>query len=219
MRADVTTLDAASAGSLELDDAIFNLDPRPDILQRMVRWQLAKRRAGTHHAQDRSEVSVTGKKMVKQKGSGGARHGDKSAPQFRGGGKVFGPKPRDHAFDLPKKVRALALRHALSAKAKAGELVVLDKAEATGGKTKGLVGAFEKLGLSNALFIDGTDLDIGFARAARNIPNIDVLPVQGINVYDILRRRKLVLTRAAVEALEARFKDGIKRGAKEARPA
>lgn len=217
MRADVTTLDAASAGSLELDDTIFNLDPRPDILQRMVRWQLAKRRAGTHHAQDRSEVSVTGKKMVKQKGSGGARHGDKSAPQFRGGGKVFGPKPRDHSFDLPKKVRALALRHALSAKAKAGELVVLDKAEAAGGKTKNLVGAFEKLGLSNALFIDGSDLEPGFARAARNIPNIDVLPVQGINVYDILRRRKLVLTRAAIAALEARFKDGAKRGAKEAR--
>ncbi len=219
MRADVTTLDAASAGSLELNDAIFNLDPRPDILQRMVRWQLAKRRAGTHHVQDRSEVSVTGKKMVKQKGSGGARHGDKSAPQFRGGGKVFGPKPRDHSFDLPKKVRALALRHALSVKAKAGELVVLDKAETEAGKTKNLVGAFEKLGLSNALFIDGTDLDMGFARAARNIPNIDVLPVQGINVYDILRRRKLVLTRAAVAALEARFQNGTKRGAKEARPA
>ena len=206
MRTDITTLDSGTAGSVELDDAIFNLEPRQDILQRMVRWQLAKRRAGTHHAQDRSEVSVTGKKMYKQKGSGGARHGDKSAPQFRGGGKVFGPKPRDHTFDLPKKVRALALRHALSAKAKAGELVVLDKAEAADGKTKGLKGRFERLGLTNALFIDGAELEPGFARAARNIPNIDVLPVQGINVYDILRRRKLVLTKAAIEALEARFK-------------
>jgi large subunit ribosomal protein L4 len=208
MRTDVTTLDAGIAGSLELDDAIFNLDPRPDILQRMVRWQLAKRRAGTHHAQDRSEVSVTGKKMYKQKGSGGARHGDKSAPQFRGGGKVFGPKPRDHSFDLPKKVRALALRHALSAKAKAGELVVLDRASSEDGKTKALAGRFQQLGLTNALFIDGAELEPTFARAARNIPNIDVLPVQGINVYDILRRKKLVLTRAAIEALEARFKAG-----------
>jgi large subunit ribosomal protein L4 len=214
MRADVTSLDAADAGSLELDDQIFNLDPRPDILQRMVRWQLAKRRAGTHHVQDRSEVSVTGKKMVKQKGSGGARHGDKSAPQFRGGGKAFGPKPRDHAFDLPKKVRALALRHALSAKAKAGELVVLDKATSSDGKTKALRGRFEQLGLENALFVDGAEIEPAFVRAARNIPNIDVLPIQGINVYDILRRRKLVLTRAAIEALEARFKAK----AEEARP-
>jgi large subunit ribosomal protein L4 len=214
MRADVTSLDAANAGSLELDDQIFNLDPRPDILQRMVRWQLAKRRAGTHHAQDRSEVSVTGKKMYKQKGTGGARHGDKSVPQFRGGGKAFGPKPRDHAFDLPKKVRALALRHALSAKAKAGELVVLDKATSADGKTKALKGRFEELGLDNALFVDGAELEPAFVRAARNIPNIDVLPVQGINVYDILRRRKLVLTRAAIEAIEARFKAK----ASEARP-
>jgi large subunit ribosomal protein L4 len=213
MRADVTSLDAANAGSLELDDQIFNLDPRPDILQRMVRWQLAKRRAGTHHAQDRSEVSVTGKKMYKQKGTGGARHGDKSVPQFRGGGKAFGPKPRDHAFDLPKKVRALALRHALSAKAKAGELVVLDKATSADGKTKALKGRFEQLGLDNALFVDGAELEPAFVRAARNIPNIDVLPVQGINVYDILRRKKLVLTKAAIEAIETRFKK-----ASEARP-
>ena len=205
MRAEMTTLDAASAGDIELDDRIFNLEPRQDILQRMVRWQLLKRMAGTHHVQDRSEVNVTGKKFVKQKGSGGARHGDKSVPQFRGGGKAFGPKPRSHAIGLPKKVRALALRHALSSKAKAGELIVLDKAEALEGKTKGLKAQFEKLGLSNALFIDGSDLEPGFARAARNIPNIDVLPIEGINVYDILRRRKLVLTRAAITALEARF--------------
>jgi large subunit ribosomal protein L4 len=153
-------------------------------------------------------VSVTGKKMYKQKGTGGARHGDKSAPQFRGGGKVFAPKPRDHSIGLPRKVRALALRHALSAKAKAGELVVLDRAEAGGGKTKELRGRFERLGLTNALVIDGAEVEPAFARAARNIPNIDVLPVAGINVYDILRRKKLVLTRAAVAAIEARFKAG-----------
>jgi large subunit ribosomal protein L4 len=205
MQTQVTTLDAATAGTVELSDAIFNLEPRADLLQRMVRWQTLKRMAGTHHAQDRSEVSVTGKKMYKQKGTGGARHGDKSAPQFRGGGKAFGPKPRSHAIGLPKKVRALALRHALSAKAKAGELVVLDKAESDG-KTKVLKQKFEKLGLTNALFIDGAELEHGFVLASRNIPNIDVLPVQGINVYDILRRKKLVLTKAAVEALEARFK-------------
>ncbi len=205
MQAPITTLDAASAGTVELNDAIFNLEPRVDLLHRMVRWQSLKRMAGTHHAQDRSEVNVTGKKMYKQKGTGGARHGDKSVPQWRGGGKAFGPKPRSHAIDLPKKVRALALRHALSTKMKAGELVVLDKAEAPEGKTKGLKAQFEKLGLTNALFIDGPDLEPGFARAARNIPNIDLLPVQGINVYDILRRKKLVLTRAAVAALEARF--------------
>jgi large subunit ribosomal protein L4 len=205
MKADVTTLDASSAGSVELSDAIFGLEPRPDLLHRMVRYQLLKRMAGTHHAQDRSEVTVTGKKMMNQKGSGGARHGDKSVPQWRGGGKAFGPKPRSHAIELPKKVRALALRHALSAKAKAGEIVVLEKAT-TEGKTKTLKAQLAKLGLGNALIIDGAELEDGFARAARNIPNIDVLPVQGINVYDILRRKKLVLTKAAVEALEARFK-------------
>jgi large subunit ribosomal protein L4 len=206
MKADITTLDASSAGTIELNDAIFGLDPRTDLLHRMVRYQLLKRMAGTHHAQDRSEVTVTGKKMYKQKGTGSARHGDKSVPQWRGGGKAFGPKPRSHAIEMPKKVRALALRHALSAKAKAGELVVLDRAVSADGKTKGLKERFGKLGLDNALFIDGTELDVPFARAARNIPNIDVLPVQGINVYDILRRKKLVLTKAAVEALEARFK-------------
>jgi large subunit ribosomal protein L4 len=206
MKAAVKTLDAVSAGEVELDDAIFGLEPRSDLIHRMVRYQLLKRRAGTHHAQDRSEVTVTGKKMYKQKGTGGARHGDKSVPQWRGGGKVFGPKPRSHAVELPKKVRTLALRHALSAKAKAGEILVLEKAEASDGKTKGLKERFGKLELTNALIIDGAEIEAGFARAARNIPNIDVLPVQGINVYDILRRKNLVLTRAAVEALEARFK-------------
>ena len=206
MKATVKTLDAQSAGELELSDAIFGLAPRRDLIQRMVRYQLLKRMAGTHHVQDRSEITVTGKKMYKQKGTGGARHGDKSVPQWRGGGKAFGPKPRDHAIDLPKKVRALALRHALSAKAQAGEIVVLEKAASSDGKTKGLKESFGKLELTNALIIDGAEIEPAFARAARNIPNIDVLPVQGINVYDILRRKNLVLTRAAVEALEARFK-------------
>jgi large subunit ribosomal protein L4 len=206
MRAQVKTLDNGSAGEIELNDTIFGLEPRSDLIHRMVRWQQLKRMAGTHHAQDRSEVTLTGKKMYRQKGTGGARHGDKGAPQFRGGGKAFGPKPRSHAIDLPKKVRALALRHALSAKAKAGEVLVLDKATSADGKTKGIKQAFEKLELTNALIVDGAEIELGFARAARNIPNIDVLPVQGINVYDILRRKRLVLTRAALEALEARFK-------------
>jgi large subunit ribosomal protein L4 len=206
VQARVTTLDSKTAGTIELADTIFGLEPRPDLLQRMVRYQLAKRMAGTHHVQDRSEVNVTGKKMYKQKGTGSARHGDKSVPQWRGGGKVFGPKPRSHAIALPKKVRALALRHALSAKAKAGEIVVIDRTQGGDGKTKALKQRLEKLALSNALIIDGAELEPGFARAARNIPGIDVLPVQGINVYDILRRKNLVLTKAAVEALEARFK-------------
>jgi large subunit ribosomal protein L4 len=206
MRAEVKTLDAGSAGEIELSDAIFGLEPRTDLIHRMVRYQTLKRMAGTHHVQDRSEVTTTGKKMYRQKGTGGARHGDKAVPQFRGGGKAFGPKPRSHAIDLPKKVRALALRHALSAKVKAGEVLVLDKAASADGKTKGLKQAFEKLELTNALIIDGAEIEVGFARAARNIPNIDVLPVQGINVYDILRRKRLVLTKAALEALEARFK-------------
>jgi large subunit ribosomal protein L4 len=206
MQANVTTLDNGAAGTVELDEAIFGLEPRQDLIQRMVRWQLLKRMAGTHHTQDRSEVNVTGKKMYKQKGTGSARHGDKSVPQWRGGGKAFGPKPRSHAVGLTKKVRALALRHALSAKAKAGEIVVLDTATSVSGKTGDMRQLFSKLKFDNALIIDGAVLDVPFTRAARNLPNIDVLPVQGINVYDILRRKKLVLTKAAVQALEARFK-------------
>jgi large subunit ribosomal protein L4 len=207
MKADVTTLEASKAGTVELADAIFGLKPRPDLIHRMVRYQLLKRMAGTHHAQDRSEVNVTGKKMYKQKGTGGARHGDKSVPQWRGGGKAFGPKPRSHAIELPKKVRALALRHALSAKAQAGEIVVLDKAASKDGKTAALKDQFAKLEWSNVLIIDGAELEASFVRAVRNLPNIDVLPVQGINVYDILRRKTLVLTKAAIAALEERFKD------------
>ena len=209
MEANVTNLDAGAAGTIELPDAIFGLEPRADLLQRMVRYQQLKKMAGTHHAQDRSEVNVTTRKFMRQKGSGGARHRTKSVPQFRGGGKAFGPKPRSHAIDLPKKVRALALRHALSAKAKAGELIILDQATSDDGKTKGLKSQFAQLAWSNALIVDGAEPEANFVRAARNIPQIDVLPIQGINVYDILRRHKLVLTKAAVAALEHRF-DGAK---------
>lgn len=213
MKASVKTLDAKSAGSLDLADAIFGLEPRQDLLQRIVRYQLLKRQAGTHATKDRSQITASTRKIVRQKGSGGARHGARSAPQFRGGGKSFGPKPRSHAIGMPKKVRALALRHALSSKAKAGELIVLDAAQSKDGKTKALRSQFSKLDVTNALIIDGADLNEPFARAARNIPNIDVLPIQGINAYDILRRRKLVLTKAAVAALEARF-NGAGKGAK-----
>ena len=206
MKLDVTTLEGKTAGSVELNEAIFGLEPRADILHRMVRWQLAKRRAGTHAVQNRSDVSRTTKKMYKQKGTGRARHGAASAPQFRGGGRAFGPQVRSHAHDLPKKVRALALKHALSAKAKDASLLVVDDVRLEEAKTKALKERFGKLGLGNALIIGGAEIDDNFGKAARNIPNIDVLPVQGINVYDILRREKLVLTRAAVDALEARFK-------------
>jgi large subunit ribosomal protein L4 len=206
MELKVRTLAGEAAGTVTLSDAVFGLEPRPDILQRMVRWQLARRQAGTHKAKTRGEVKATSKKMYRQKGTGSARHGNKAAPQFRGGGKAFGPKPRSHAVGLPKKVRALALRHALSAKAKAGEIVVLEKAASADGKTKGLRAQLATLGLTNALFIDGAELDIGFVQAMRNIPNVDLLSIQGINVYDILRRKKLVLTKAAVAALEERFK-------------
>jgi large subunit ribosomal protein L4 len=206
MKAEVITLDAFNAGSVELDDAVFALEPRTDILQRMVRYQLSKRQAGTHKAKARSEVNGPNKQIYKQKVTGQARHGNDEPPQFRGGGRTAGPVPRSHAHDLTKKGRALALKHALSTKVKAASLVVLDKAEVTEAKTAQLRGKFAGLGLSNALIIDGAVLQDNFALAARNIPNVDVLPVQGINVYDILRREKLVLTRAALEALEERFK-------------
>ena len=205
MKIDVLSLDGQSAGSIELNDEIFGLEPRMDLIHRMIRYQLAKRRAGTHAVKNRAEIWRTGKKMYKQKGTGGARHGSARVPQFRGGGRAFGPVVRDHSHDLPKKVRALALRHALSAKMKDGGVIVWDKAEADG-KTKALKATFLKAGLKSALIIDGAIPQEQFALAARNIPQIDVLPIQGINVYDILRREKLVLTRAAVDALEARFK-------------
>ncbi len=201
----IISLDGKDAGSVTLKDEIFGLEPRADILHRMVRYQQLKAMAGTHDVKHRSEGVRTGKKFVKQKGSGGARHGDRKAPQFRGGGRAFGPTPRSHAIDLPKKVRALALKHALSTKAQAGELTIVDSVATKAPKTAELRSSFGKLEWLNALIIDGATVDANFALAARNIPNIDVLPVQGINVVDILRRDKLVLTKAALDALEARF--------------
>src|SRR6201996_8145970 len=208
MKLDVITLTGDKAGQIELSDAVFGIEEiRGDILARCVSWQLAKRRAGTHKVQTRNENSRTGKKMHKQKGTGGARHGSRRAPQFVGGSRAFGPVVRDHGFDLPKKVRALALRHALSSKVKAGALVVLDAAEVAEPKTAALRAQFAALGLRNALIIAGPEVNEGFGLAARNIPMVDVLPNAGLNVYDVLRRDTLVLTRAAVEAIEARFSD------------
>jgi large subunit ribosomal protein L4 len=206
MELNVTTLDGKAAGSVQLSDEIFGLQPRKDIIQRCVQWQLNKRQAGTHKAQGRADVWRTGKKMYKQKGTGGARHGSQRANLFRGGGRSFGPVVRSHEIGLPKKVRVLALKHALSAKAKDGGIVILETAKVTQAKTKALKNRFAELGLANALIIDGAEIDNGVRLATRNIPNIDVLPVQGINVYDILRRNTLVLTRAALDALEARLK-------------
>ena len=205
MKADAIKLDGKKAGSVDLDDEIFGLDPRADILHRVVRWQRNKAQAGTHKVKTRTETSYSGKKIYRQKGTGGARHGDRNAPIFRGGGIYKGPVPRSHAHDLPKKFRKLGLRHALSAKAKAGELVVLDAAEADG-KTAALAKQVAKLGWKRALVIDGAEVNEGFARAAANIDGLDVLPSMGANVYDILRRDTLVLTKEAVQALEARLK-------------
>ncbi len=206
MKIDVISLDGAAAGSVELDDAIFGLEPREDLIARMVRYQLAKRRAGTHVAMGRADVWRTGKKIYKQKGTGHARHGSERAPQFRGGGKAHGPVMRSHEHDLTKKVKALALKHALSSKVKDGSLIIWADIKMAEAKTKSLIASFAKHGLTSALIIDGAEPEVNFALAARNIPHIDVLPIQGINVYDILRRDKLVMTKAALDALEARFK-------------
>lgn len=206
MQIGVTSYDGQEAGSIELADEIFGLEPRTDLIFRMIRWQLAKRRAGTHAVKNRADIARTGKKMYKQKGTGGARHGSRRAPLFIGGGRAFGPVVRSHEHDLPKKVRALALKHALSAKAKDGAIIVWENAALDAPKTKMLKAGFDKTGLSSALIIDGAEPQANFALAARNLPKIDVLPVTGVNVYDILRREKLVLTRAAVDALEARLK-------------
>lgn len=206
MKADVTTLDAGKAGTIQLSDDVFGLEPREDIMQRMVVYQLAKRRQGTHQTLTRGEVSKHKKRIGRQKGGGTARHGNGSVAQFRGGAKAFGPRSRDHSIDLPKKVRKLALKHALSAKKVNDQLIILDDAKLDAPKTKTLMDSFAKLGLTNALIIGGPELDDNFELAARNIINIDVLPTQGINVYDILRREKLVLTKAAVDQLEARLK-------------
>jgi large subunit ribosomal protein L4 len=206
MELPLTNFDGKKSGSVRLSDAIFGLEPRPDIIHRCIVWQLAKRRAGTHKVKNRAEIWRTGKKMYAQKGTGNARHGSARVPQFRGGGRAFGPHVRSHEIGLPKKVRALALKHALSAKAKSADIIVVEDLKLKDAKTSALIEQFEKLGLSNALVIDGAEVEKSFKMAARNIPQIDVLPVVGINVYDILRRNKLVLTKAAVDALEARFK-------------
>jgi large subunit ribosomal protein L4 len=206
MDVSVKTLDGGDAGQVTLADEIFGLEPRVDILHRVVRWQLAKRRAGTHKVKNRAEIWRTGKKLYKQKGTGHARHGSARVAQFRGGGRAFGPLVRSHEHDLPKKVRALGLKLALSAKAKDSQLIVLDSAALPEGKTRVLAERLQKLGLGSVLVVDGIEPDVNFGRAARNLPGIDVLPVQGINVYDILRRDMLVLTKAAVDALEERFK-------------
>jgi large subunit ribosomal protein L4 len=206
MKLDVIKLDGGKGGSIELPDDIFGIEEiRGDILQRCVTWQLAKRRAGTHKIQVRNEVSRTSKKMYRQKGTGGARHGSRRAAQFVGGAKAHGPVVRSHAFDLPKKVRALALRHALSSKAKSGALIVLDNATVTDPKTAALRVSLANIGVTNALLITGVEVNANLKLAARNIPNVDVLPNAGLNVYDVLRRTTLVLTKDAVEAIRARF--------------
>jgi large subunit ribosomal protein L4 len=209
MKLPVIKLDAAKAGDVEAADAVFGIEEiRSDILQRMVRYQLSKRQAGTHSTQNRDDVNRTTKKMYRQKGTGGARHGSRNAPIFVGGGVAHGPHPHSHAHALPKKVRAMALKHALSSKVKDEALIVVDTF--AGEKTKDLVAQLKALNISNALFIGGAELDEKFAKAARNIPNIDVLPLAGLNVYDVLRRKTLVLSREAVEGVNARFAEAEK---------
>jgi large subunit ribosomal protein L4 len=206
MKTDVTTLEATKSGTVDLNDSVYGLELRADLLHRMVNYQLASRQAGTHKTKNRSEIVGTTKKFGRQKGSGGARHGNRKSNIFIGGGRAHGPVFRSHATKLPKKVRTLALKTALSSKVKAEQLIVLDKAESKDGKTSVLRNQLTKLGITSALIIDGSDVNENFARAARNIEKIDVLPVQGINVYDILRRDHLVLTKAAIDCLEERLK-------------
>lgn len=206
MKLKVTTLDAGDAGEVNLSEEVFGVTPRADILARVVQWQENRRHKGQHRTLTRSEIDRTTKKMYKQKGTGQARHGAQSVAQFRGGAKAMGPVLRSRETDLPKKVRALGLRMALSSKREKGDLIVLDSAISADAKTKKMVSAFGKLGLKSAVIVDGPAFDSGFERAARNIPQIDLLPVQGINVLDVLRRQKLVLTKAALAALEERLK-------------
>ena len=206
MKLGVITLEAGKAGDIELSDDIFGLEPRADLLHRVVRWQRAKAQAGTHSVLGKSDVSYSTKKIYRQKGTGGARHGSRKAPIFRHGGVYKGPTPRSHAFDLPKKVRALGLKHALSAKVAAGELVIVDNLNIAEAKTSAVAKAVKENGWKRVLVIDGAEVNENFARAARNLEGVDVLPSMGANVYDILRRDTLVLTRAGVEALEARLK-------------
>ena len=204
MKAKVLNLDNKASGEIELNDAIFGLEPRADLIQRVVVWQLAKRRAGTHKILTRGEVNRTKHRLGRQKGGGTARHGARSAPLFVGGAKAMGPVNHSHEFSLPKKVRALGLRHALSAKAKDGAIVVLDEAKSPAMKTKTLAEQFAKLGVGDALIVDG-EFDLNFAMSARNLSHVWLLPAEGLNVYDILRRDKLVLTKAAVKAIEERL--------------
>jgi len=206
MKHDVIKLDGGKAGSVDLDEALFGLEPRKDILHRVVRYQLAKRQRGTHKVKTRSETSYSTKKIYRQKGTGGARHGDRNAPIFRGGGVYKGPKVRSHAHDLTKKFRKLGLKHALSAKMTAGELVIVDNAELASAKTGELAKTVKNLGWKRALVVDGVEVNANFALAARNIDGVNVLPSQGANVYDILKSDTLVLTKAGVVALEARLR-------------
>ena len=206
MKLDVIKLDGGKAGSVDLGEDIFGLEPRADILHRVVRWQRNKAQAGTHKVKTRSETSYSTKKIYRQKGTGGARHGDRNAPIFRKGGIYKGPTPRSHGHELTKKFRKLGLKHALSSKAAAGELVILDAATAKDGKTAALAKQVKDLGWKRALVIDGAEVDANFALAAQNLNGVDILPSMGANVYDILRSDTLVITKAGVEALEARLK-------------
>jgi large subunit ribosomal protein L4 len=206
MKHPVLTLDAAPAGEVDLPEAIFGLDPRSDILYRVLQWQMNRRHDGTKRTLKRGEIDRTTRKMYKQKGTGSARHGAASAPQFRGGGKAMAPVLRSRETGLPKKVRALGVKMALSSKAKSGALIILDEAKFAEAKTKGMVARFGKLGLKSAVIVDGPAFDTGFERASRNIPNVDLLNVAGLNVYDLVRRDTLVLTRQALAAIEERLK-------------
>ncbi|MAP07169.1 MAG: 50S ribosomal protein L4 [Pseudomonadota bacterium] len=207
MKINVIDISSKASGTTNLSDAIFGLEPRKDILHRTVVYQLAKKRAGTHKVKNRAEITATTKKMYKQKGTGSARHGSKKVPQFRGGGRAFGPHPRDHSIKLTKKFRKLALRHALSSKLKDGNIVILSEAKLSKPKTSLLVKNLQKLAVDSALFIDAKEFDKNFELATMNIPNIDILPVQGINVYDMLKRDKLFITKAALKEIEGRLNE------------
>ena len=204
MKTKILNLDSKDAGEIDLSDAVFGLEPRADLIQRVVVWQLAKRRSGQHKVLTRGEVNRTKKKVYRQKGTGQARHGQRSAPLYVGGAKAMGPVAHSHEFDLPKKVRALGLKHALSSKAKDGAIVVIDEAASTAIKTKDLAQSFGKLGCENALVVDGA-FDKNFALSARNLPRVSLLTAAGLNVYDILSRDKLVLTKSAVKLIEERL--------------
>ena len=205
MKVNVVDITSKASGTISIKDEIFCLEPRKDILHRIVLYQLAKRRAGTHKVKNRAEITATTKKMYKQKGTGGARHGSKKVPQFRGGGRAFGPLPRDHSIKLTKKFKKLALKHALSAKLQEGNLVILNEAKLDKPRTSDLVTKLQKLDVTTALFLDATEFDKNFELASMNIPRIDILPVQGMNVYDMLKRDKLFITKAALKEIEGRL--------------